>query len=398
MATGKRRVIEALRRTGIVLCTLALAGTVAVGVEASRIGPPPLANAQPVSVTILDRDDVLLRAYTTETGRWRLPIDANDVDPTYLKLLFAFEDQRFYKHRGVDPVGVFRVLTEVVRHGRLISGSSTLTMQTARLVEGRHEKTGAGKLRQMIRAVQLEQRLSKHEILNIYLKLAPFGGNIEGVRAASLLYLGKEPRRLSLAEAALLVALPQSPELRRPDRFPEAAKRARNRVLARARDLGVISRDGSRCAEAERDPTPDTRVDPAPGAAPRRCRASRNTRASPAASTHAASAPAGTTRTASERSCEDARRAAFGGDRRARPYQRRRPRLCRLVRISRRRSQRRDRHDARHPLARLDAQAVHLRPRLRRRHRTFRKRWSRIARRASAPMSRATSITTTRAR
>lgn len=246
-----RKLIEVLRRATIAVCVMALVGTVVVGIEASRIGPPPLDNAKPTSVTILDRDDVLLRAYTTETGRWRLALDAGDVDRNYLKLLFAFEDQRFYRHRGVDPVGVFRVLTEVARHGRLISGSSTLTMQTARLLEGRHEKTGAGKLRQMIRAVQLEQRLSKQEILNLYLKLAPFGGNIEGVRAASLIYLGKEPRRLSLAEAALLVALPQSPEARRPDRSPEAAKRARNRVLARARDLVVIPRGDADAAMGE---------------------------------------------------------------------------------------------------------------------------------------------------
>ncbi len=254
MTRTAKKLMSGFRRIAIALCVVALAGTLVVGIEATRLGPPPLANANPVSVTILDRDDVLLRAYTTEAGRWQLPIDARDADPTYLQLLFAFEDRRFYRHFGVDPLGVFRVGTEVVRHGRLISGSSTLTMQTARLIEGRHEKTGRGKLRQMIRAVQLEQRLSKHEILNIYLKLAPFGGNIEGVRAASLLYLGKEPRRLSLAEAALLVALPQSPEARRPDRSPEAAKRARNRVLARALELGVIPRDEADAAMREAMP------------------------------------------------------------------------------------------------------------------------------------------------
>jgi penicillin-binding protein 1C len=235
-----RRLIRRLRQAAIAACCLALAITLAGGIAAWRMGPPPFENAAPQSITVLDKDDVLLRAYTTETGRWRLPIDAGDVDPTYLKLLFAFEDRRFHRHIGVDPLSVFRVGTEVIRHGRLISGSSTLTMQTARLLEGHHEKTGRGKLYQMIRALQLEARLTKREILNLYLRLAPFGGNIEGVRAASLIYLGKEPRRLSLAESALLVALPQLPEYRRPDKHPEAAKRARNRVLARAVELGVI--------------------------------------------------------------------------------------------------------------------------------------------------------------
>ena len=121
-------------------------------------------------------------------------------------------------------------------------------MQVARLLHGEHERTGAGKLRQALRALQLERKLSKDAILRLYLRLAPFGGNLEGVRAASLAYFGKEPRRLSLAEAALLVALPQSPELRRPDRFPEAARRARNRVLAHAAAAGVIPADEARRA------------------------------------------------------------------------------------------------------------------------------------------------------
>ena len=128
-------------------------------------------------------------------------------------------------------------------------------MQVARLLHGEHERTGAGKVRQALRALQLERKLSKDAILRLYLRLAPFGGNLEGVRAASLAYFGKEPRRLSLAEAALLVALPQSPELRRPDRFPEAARRARNRVLAHAAAQGVIPADEARRAAGERMPT-----------------------------------------------------------------------------------------------------------------------------------------------
>ena len=215
-------------------------------------GPLLLEEAKATSVTVVDRDDRLLRAFTTTAGNWRLPIDPKDVDPHYLKMLFAFEDKRFYSHHGVDPKAVLRAVGQLLRHGRLVSGGSTLTMQVARLLDGKHERTASGKLRQMARAINLERKLSKTEILKLYLRLAPFGGNLEGVRAASLAYFGKEPRRLSLGEAALLVALPQSPEQRRLDRNPEAAQRARNRVLDRAVTAHVITAADAARAKTER--------------------------------------------------------------------------------------------------------------------------------------------------
>jgi penicillin-binding protein 1C len=218
------------------------------------MAPLSLARAEALSVTVLDRDDQLLRAYTAADGRWRLPIDAKEVDTRYLAMLLAFEDARFRSHRGVDPYALGRAGWQLMRHLRVVSGGSTLTMQVARLLAGEHERTGLGKLRQASRALELERKLSKEAILTLYLRLAPFGGNLEGVRAASLAYFGKEPRRLSLAEAALLVALPQSPELRRPDRFPDAARRARNRVLAHASARGVIPREEATRAMAERVP------------------------------------------------------------------------------------------------------------------------------------------------
>src|ERR1700742_2515715 len=109
----------------------------------------------------------------------------------------------------------------------------------------------------MVRAVEIERRLSKDEVLNLYLNLAPFGGNIEGVRAASLVYFGHEPRRLTLGEAALLVALPQSPEARRPDRHQKAAKDARDRVLDRLAWEGILSAD--EVARAKAEPVPAAR-------------------------------------------------------------------------------------------------------------------------------------------
>jgi penicillin-binding protein 1C len=237
-----------LRQISIAACIAALIGLVGAGIEAHRMGPPPLHKADTLSVTVLDRDDALLRAYTTPDGRWRLPVTAADVDPIYLRMLLAFEDRRFYAHMGIDPLGYVRIAFEVARHGRLVSGGSTLTMQAARLLDETHEKTARGKVRQMLRALQLEARLTKTEILNLYLRLAPFGGNVEGVRAASLAYFGKEPRRLSYAEAALLVALPQSPNTRRPDKFPQAARRARDKVLRHSVAQGILSNDDAQAA------------------------------------------------------------------------------------------------------------------------------------------------------
>ena len=178
-------------------------------------------------------------------GRWRLPVDARTgVDPGYLKLLLAYEDRRFHSHRGVDPLALGRAALQLVTRGHIVSGGSTITMQLARLMEPRRERSVYAKLRQMVRAIQIERQLSKDQILDLYLALAPFGGNLEGVRAASIAYFGKEPKRLSLAEAALLVALPQSPETRRLDRHPESARAARDRVLDRMVEEQRVSDGG----------------------------------------------------------------------------------------------------------------------------------------------------------
>jgi penicillin-binding protein 1C len=127
-------------------------------------------------------------------------------------------------------------------------------MQAARLLEPRAPHTWLAKLKQIYRAWQLEARFSKKEILEIYLALAPYGGNVEGLRAASLTYFGKEPRRLSYGEAALLVALPQAPEARRPDHFPARARAARDRVIDRALAGHALGAEEARRAKAEPPP------------------------------------------------------------------------------------------------------------------------------------------------
>ncbi|MEL7261532.1 MAG: penicillin-binding protein 1C [Pseudomonadota bacterium] len=192
--------------------------------------PPVLAET---SVEMRDRDGTVLRAFDVENGRVRLAVQMSDVDPQFIDMLVRYEDKRFWRHSGVDLRAMGRAVAQAIWNGQVVSGGSTLTMQVARLLENGPTGSVAGKLRQMRVAWALERRLDKASILQLYLQHAPYGGRIEGVRSASLLWFGKEPRRLTPAEAALLIALPQAPEARRPDRFPARARVARDRVLGR---------------------------------------------------------------------------------------------------------------------------------------------------------------------
>jgi len=218
---------------------------------------PAIERSRLLSVLVLARDGSILRGFLSADGKWRLPVAASEVDPLYRRMLIAAEDQRFAEHPGVDPVAALRALGQFAMHGRVVSGASTLTMQAVRLLE-RRPRTLAAKLVEMAEALSLERRLAKDDILALYLTLAPFGGNLEGVRSASLAYFGKEPGRLSPAEAALLVALPRSPERLRPDRHPEAARLARDAVLERMRASRVIS--DNTWAEARAEPIPRERL------------------------------------------------------------------------------------------------------------------------------------------
>ena len=201
------------------LCGLLCAALAWVGVERWIATAPVPSLSVETSDLVLDRDGRLLRAYTVADGRWRLALSPQDTDAGYVAMLLAYEDKRFYRHGGVDAWAVIRAAWQLARNGRVVSGASTLTMQVARLLvraEGEdtaealgasphrrappaHPRAGvaprrapsdgtrslSGKLAQMRLALALERRLSKAEILALYLQLAPFGGNIEGVRAAS---------------------------------------------------------------------------------------------------------------------------------------------------------------------------------------------------------------------
>lgn len=218
---------------------------------------PPLPNLAdlPVSVAVVDRSGQLLRPFTTRDGRWRLPVTLEQVDRRFIDMLIAYEDRTFRDHHGIAWSSMLRAAGQFASAGgQVVSGGSTLTMQVARLVEGEPTRNLYGKLRQMVHAQALEAHLSKSDILTLYLTLAPYGGNIEGIRAATLAYFGKEPSRLTTAEAALLVALPQSPEARRPDRDPQAALAARNLVLDRLVQAGQVTAEEAE--SAKREPIP----------------------------------------------------------------------------------------------------------------------------------------------
>ncbi|PWE18906.1 penicillin-binding protein 1C [Marinicauda salina] len=229
------------------------------GLLLDRVFPPPVERAGAISTVVADRGGRPLRAFPVEEGRWRLAADLDRLDPAFVEALIAVEDKRFHDHAGVDPLAVLRAAGSAIANGRITSGASTITMQTARLLEPR-PRTLASKAIEAFRAVQLEARLTKREILELYLTLTPYGGNLQGVRAASWAWFDREPDRLTPDQIALLIALPQAPEARRPDLRPRAAVAARARILGRMADLDLISPD--RAADAAEAPAPDRHAFP----------------------------------------------------------------------------------------------------------------------------------------
>lgn len=208
-------------------------------VVADRLWPLPLKEVNPARVVVDEKGTPLWR-FADSDGIWRYPVTIEDVSPRYLEALIQYEDRWFWDHPGVNPFSVLRAAWQDLSSGKVVSGGSTLTMQVARLLDP-HPRTFGGKVRQLWRAMQLEWHLSKREILTLYLNRAPFGGTLQGVGAASWAYLGKSPAQLSYSEAALLAVLPQAPSRLRPDRWPERAEAARNKVLERMVTQGVWS-------------------------------------------------------------------------------------------------------------------------------------------------------------
>ena len=204
---------------------------------ADRVWPLPLPQDDLARV-VLAEDGTPLWRFADANGVWRYPVQTSEVSPYYLDALLTYEDRWFYQHPGVNPLALVRATWQNLTGARVVSGGSTLSMQVARLLDP-HSRTFHGKLRQLWRTAQLEWHLSKEEILNLYLNRAPFGGTLQGVAAASWAYLGKSPSQLTHAEAALLAVLPQAPSRLRPDRHPQRAQEARDKVLRRLAEFKV---------------------------------------------------------------------------------------------------------------------------------------------------------------
>ncbi|GHU44968.1 penicillin-binding protein 1C [Betaproteobacteria bacterium] len=202
-----------------------------------RLFPPPVPGRDsPKALLVVARDGTPLRAFPDRAHIWRHAVTPDEVSPRYLEALVRYEDRAFYWHPGVNPFALMRAAWQWARQGKIVSGGSTLTMQVARILEPPAQpgaRSMRSKVKQILRALQLEWRYSKTEILTLYINYAPMGGVLEGVEAASRAYLGKPSLRLSHAEAAMLAVLPQAPSLYRPDRHPERARQARDKVLER---------------------------------------------------------------------------------------------------------------------------------------------------------------------
>ena len=181
------------------------------------------------------RNRRIMRVFQTSTHRYRYWVNLEEIDPLLIKTTLCCEDRRFYIHPGVDIFAVVRAAWQDLKARKIVSGGSTLTLQLARLLEP-GARTVYKKVKEAIQALELETRFSKKKLLEFYLNLAPYGGNREGVAAASLFYFGKLPGRLTPAQIAFLVSLPQAPR-----RGIKGDVKARNRILARMRCNGLIT-------------------------------------------------------------------------------------------------------------------------------------------------------------
>lgn len=225
-----------LRRTGITFVSLVILLPLLFFV-ADKIWPLPIKQIE-MARTVVAADGTPLWRFADKDGIWRFPVKIDEVSPDFIEALLTYEDRHFYQHPGVNPFSLVRAAGQFVSSGRIVSGGSTISMQVARLIDP-HERTLGGKLKQLWRTAQLEYHYSKDDILEMYLNRAPYGGTIEGIGAASWVYLNKSPAKLTASEAALFAVLPQAPSRLRPDRYPERAQAARDKVLDRLEEYQV---------------------------------------------------------------------------------------------------------------------------------------------------------------
>jgi len=248
-----------MKRMAMSLAALALLPIALAAVD--RAFPPDLARLSAPGGVVRDAEGRMLALRAAKDGTWRLATPVQDVPPYFVTLLIAVEDRRFYYFPGIDPLAALRAVGQAMRFGYVVSGGSTITMQVARLLQP-EPRTLSSKLVECLRALQLNERFDKRQILSMWLSLAPFGGNLVGVEAASYAYFGKPARELDTAQMAMMIALPRRPEALRPDRHPTAARRVRDRIIADAEQQGLLDAAEARTALAEpmprhRLPMPD---------------------------------------------------------------------------------------------------------------------------------------------
>jgi penicillin-binding protein 1C len=203
-----------------------------------------------VSRVVLDQEEKILSAYLSSRDEWCIPVSLDKMGRWTAKIVVAVEDKRFYEHHGIDFLAIARALYDNARSRKVISGASTITAQVIRISNPR-PRTIMVKAKEFWSAMRLESKISKNEILELYLNRAPFGGNIRGVEAASIAYFNKNASALSLAESALLVSLVKSPSRLRPDRYLDEALKARYKILAHLYDKKIISRENMQTATNE---------------------------------------------------------------------------------------------------------------------------------------------------
>jgi len=241
MAVNRKRSIKILKLLAGLTALLMVAAVAALAL-AWRLWPFPIERAQQWSASpaVFDAKGRPMLCVVGPDEQWRYPVSLHDVSPWLIQATIAVEDERFNRHCGVDPLAVFRAFGQNLSAGRIVSGASTLDMQVCRMMDDRPRTFGA-KVVEAFRALQLNRLLTKDQILEAYLNVAPYGGNVRGVEAASLRYFEKRAKDLSLAEASLLAGLPQSPSRYRPDRHLDAARRRQRVVLRSMVDKRLIS-------------------------------------------------------------------------------------------------------------------------------------------------------------
>jgi penicillin-binding protein 1C len=231
-----------------------MCGAVLVGLDRWILPLPTELLHRPGATFVYSQEGRLLTAFTSSDYFWRRPISLEQLSPRLISSVLTIEDRYFYQHPGVNPVSLIKAAVANFRAGRTVRGGSTITMQIARMIEPK-ARTIPNKLLEIFRAFQLEARFPKPELLEMYFNLAPYGGNIEGVGAAAYFYFDKEPSQLTWSEAALLTAIPGSPEKFRPDKHLDRGRQRAEIILDRLRQAEIITTAEYEAAQAEEIPS-----------------------------------------------------------------------------------------------------------------------------------------------